>query len=121
MLTILELVKIAHDNAIAHGFWEDVANLKMKAGDTGREGLNHLIYGQKIALIHAELSESLEGDRKNLEDDHLPTYQMRFVELADAIIRIADLAGYFNIDLEELIIAKMEYNKSRPYKHGKAY
>jgi NTP pyrophosphatase (non-canonical NTP hydrolase) len=121
MLTILALVNTAHDNARIHGFWDDVEQLKVTLTPRQCENLDHIIYGQKIALIHSELSESLEGDRKNLPDDHLPEYQMKFIELADAMIRIADLAGYLGIDLEAAIIAKMEYNKSRPFKHGKAY
>jgi NTP pyrophosphatase (non-canonical NTP hydrolase) len=42
-------------------------------------------------------------------------------ELADAVIRIADLCGYLNIDLESHIKAKMRYNETRPHKHGKEY
>lgn len=43
------------------------------------------------------------------------------VELADAVIRIADLCGALGIDLEEVIAKKMGYNESRPYRHGKRY
>ena len=40
------------------------------------------------------------------------------VELADILIRIADLCGEFNLDLEDALKTKMEYNKTRPYRHG---
>ena len=40
------------------------------------------------------------------------------MELADAIIRIADMCGAYGLDLEEALTKKMEYNKSRPYRHG---
>ena len=41
------------------------------------------------------------------------------IELADVIIRIADTCGRYGIDIEHAIKIKMEYNKTRPYKHGK--
>ena len=68
---------------------------------------------EKLALIHSEISEALEADRKNLMDEKLPHFKGIGVELADAMIRIADLAGYLNIDLGSIIIAKMEYNRTR--------
>lgn len=42
-------------------------------------------------------------------------------ELADAVIRIADMCGYLGIDLEKHIELKMKYNETREYKHGKRY
>lgn len=78
-------------------------------------------FGQKIALVHSELSEALEADRKNLMDDKLPDRPGREVELADAMIRIFDLAGRYGMDLGGALVAKIAYNASRPYKHGKAY
>jgi len=75
--------------------------------DTQRE------FGTMIALIHSEISEAMEGDRKNLMDDHLPHRKMAEVELADAIIRICDLAGREGFDLGGAIIEKLEYNLQR--------
>ena len=40
------------------------------------------------------------------------------VELADCIIRILDYCGHENIDIENVIKIKHEYNKTRSYKHG---
>ena len=42
-------------------------------------------------------------------------------ELADVIIRVLDICGYFNIDIERNVIAKMEYNKTREKMHSKKY
>jgi len=69
--------------------------------------------GEMLCLIHSEISEAMEGYRKNLQDDKLPHRPMIEVELADAFIRICDLAGYLNLDLEGAVVEKFEYNKNR--------
>lgn len=68
---------------------------------------------EMIALIHSELSEALEGYRKDLMDDHLPQHPMIAVELADTLIRVFDLAGYLKLDLSKAFIDKILYNASR--------
>jgi len=68
---------------------------------------------EKLVLIHSEISEAMEGHRKDLMDDHLPHRKMMEVELADAMIRICDLAGALDFDLGGAIIEKMAYNKDR--------
>ncbi len=40
------------------------------------------------------------------------------VELADAVIRIADYFGYRGWDLEKIIQLKTDYNQTRPFRHG---
>ena len=85
--------------------------------------------GTMIALIHSEVSEAMEGLRKNLQDDHLPHRKMAEVELADALIRICDFAGLKGYDLGGAVVEKLEYNKSRKdgtkeargSKHGKRF
>lgn len=69
--------------------------------------------GELLALIHSEISECLEGVRKNLMDDKLPHRKMEEVELADALIRIFDYAGAFDLDLEGAYQEKMAFNASR--------
>ncbi len=71
--------------------------------------------GTQLALIHSEVSEALEADRKGDSENFVE-------ELADVCIRVFDLCGSKGIDLEKAILDKMERNKSRSYKHGgKAY
>ncbi|MGE6756289.1 MazG nucleotide pyrophosphohydrolase domain-containing protein [Rossellomorea sp. NPDC071047] len=71
--------------------------------------------GTVLALIHSEVSEALEADRKGDEENFVE-------ELADVCIRVFDLCGSKGIDLEKAILEKMEKNKGRSYKHGgKAY
>jgi len=69
--------------------------------------------GEAIALMHSELSEALEGIRKNKQDDHIPFFKSEVVELADCIIRILDYCAEFNLPIGSAIIYKLEYNAKR--------
>ena len=71
------------------------------------------VVGTKLALIHSEVSEAMEGHRKGKMDEHLPHLPSINVELADAYIRICDLAGAMNIDLGQAVAEKMAYNATR--------
>lgn len=69
--------------------------------------------GELLCLIHSEISEAMEGERKNLMDDKLPHRRMAEVELVDALIRIFDYAGAFGYDLQGAFDEKMAFNASR--------
>jgi hypothetical protein len=85
-----------------------VYNYNIRAGwyDKPRE------FGTRIALLHSELSEALEGDRKGLMDSHLPHRRSSEVEIMDMFIRGFDLAGAENYDFAALA-EKFEYNRHR--------
>lgn len=125
---IEELSKRAFDNSRRHGFWKDFDRtlfLLMNNAVTDEESkilvdkyaLDTRLH--KIALMHSELGEMTEGVRKPGPDQHCPEFTQEEIELADTLIRAFDYAGAFDLRLAEAILAKMEYNASRPYKHGK--
>lgn len=68
---------------------------------------------EMLCLIHSEISEAMEGERKGLMDDHLPNRPMAEVELADAVIRIGDYCGRWGYDLGGAIEEKLAYNATR--------
>lgn len=112
-MNVKDLQFSAYDTALAHGFWEDTASIPTP-----------YLVSTKLALIHQELSEALDEIRDGtplaelLSDAHGKPIGFAS-ELADVIIRTLDLAEFFCIDMEEAIAAKMQYNQSRPYKHGR--
>lgn len=104
---INDLVKRAYENSKNHGFWNEEKN-----------------FGEVIALMHSELSEAFEEYRKGKKINE--TYYEQGEkpcgipsELADVVIRVFDFCGGNDIDLEKIILEKMQYNETRPYKHGK--
>lgn len=133
-MDVKDVVRLAHQNSKDHGFWDGEQNLS-----------------EKLMLIVTEVSEACEclrgasrerfpeSDFLDAVDDtgfsqyhfdltHYPdvAFQNNVKdtfpdELADIVIRVADLAGYLGYDLDRHIQLKMEYNASRPKKHGKNF
>lgn len=108
-MNIRSLCRDAFENSRAHGFW---------APSDGAEKIP-----EKLCLIHSEVSEALEDYRAGLNPKHIGMSGEKPIgfpsELADTVIRIADLCGALGIDLDEAIRLKMQYNRTRPFKHGK--
>jgi len=97
--TLSATTALIHYTAIVNGFW------------VTRKSPN---IGEKIALMHSELSEALEAARHNNPEGMAE-------ELADTIIRILDFCAFYNIDVSREVLRKMEINANRPFRHGKKF
>ena len=80
-------------------------------------------FPEQIALVHSELSEALEEFRANREpaDARVDATGKPLgipSELADVVIRVAEMSHRYGIDLVTAIRAKLEYNATRPHRHG---
>lgn len=93
--TLNELAKVCHEIAVEKGFWDEERNI-----------------GEALMLIVTELAEAMESYRVQNQENFRE-------ELADTFIRLFDLCGGLNIDIEKEITRKTQKNKGRPYKHGK--
>lgn len=116
------LMNICHEASASAGWWQHKAEGQtydliriINAPLTPLEKLlASALVAQKLCLSHSEISEAMEGHRKGLADDKLPHRSMLEVELADAVIRICDLAGALRLDLGGAISEKMDFNARRP-------
>lgn len=112
-----ELAKRIHQDNVERGFYDEKREL-----------------GTLLMLIVSEVSEALEADRKGrhvniselTETEKTVGFKEKIKdtfedEIADTFIRLFDLVGYLNIDIESHINAKLDFNKTRGYKHGKKY
>ena len=98
-----KLIDLCHGVAKINGWWTDL--------ESGEPIVKN--HGALFMLIISEVAEAMEGDRKNLMDDHLPHRKMVEVELADALIRIFDTAGGLGLDVGGALIEKLRYNAIR--------
>lgn len=149
-MTLNELRDKIYKNALAKGFYRDYLDIlsyidkahKDEGSDVASaamERFKHIAFAQRIALIQSEASEALEADRKNRHADLISMQEQmqalgfrtedfqRYIkdtvedEIADTIIRLLDLCGMLDIDIDKHIELKIQYNSSRPYLHGKEY
>ncbi|AOA58180.1 nucleoside triphosphate pyrophosphohydrolase family protein [Acinetobacter larvae] len=106
-----DLIKKIHEQNVKAGWWTDLQtgeSLQSTATEPAKRNVPEM-----LCLVHSEISEAMEGYRKNLMDDKLPHRPMLEVELADAVIRICDMAGGLGLDLEGAIHEKLAFNASR--------
>lgn len=78
-----------HSQNVAIGWWDNWPNRKDR-------------HKTAMMLVVSELAEAMEGDRKDLMDDHLTDHKMFGVELADTMIRLLDLAGAYGMTLNNV-------------------
>ena len=100
---LTKAMQLAHKTASDAGWYKNPA--------TGEDIKRN--FGEVVALMHSELSEALEADRKGLMDDKLPHRDGREVEFADLVIRVLDTAAALGLDVPGAIIEKNRYNRTR--------
>ena len=102
-----------HGQAKQNGWWTDMTT----GQDLTSKGYPLIAptrnVGELLCLVHSEISEAMEGHRKLLPDDKLPDRSMLEVELADAVIRVFDMAGGLGLDVAGAIAEKLAYNATR--------
>ena len=107
-ITLEWLQEQSHRIAVEHGWWESERN-----------------FGELLMLCVTELAEAMEEWRHGHDIDKAYYLDTDYgkpegvpSELADVLIRIADIAQYYGINLTAAVLEKMEYNNTRPYRHG---
>lgn len=95
--------RLAHKTAKDSGWYTDV-----QTGETKERN-----FGEVVALMHSELSEALEADRKDLTDEKLPHRHGVEVEFTDCLIRILDTAESLGYDMGATFVEKNRYNQTR--------
>ena len=108
MYNLKNLQEIVHKIAKEKGFYDDIDQNESPV-------FFYWFVVTHLMLIVTEISEGVEGFRKGGDFNNLDE------ELADAIIRICDLAEFLRYDLDKAVQKKIEINKTRPHKHNKRF
>lgn len=111
--SIGDWVNLLHGASNYAGWWNELEDVQKHLPEELKPKVAGWLFACKIALIHSEGSEMMEGLRKGKPDDHLPHRSMEEVEAADIFIRLADYCGMRGIDLAGAVLEKHEYNKTR--------
>lgn len=126
-----EMQQYCYLNAKDKGFWKEQeaviailrgANLNPQEEEKLVKAVDDAFFAMKGDLMHSELGERTEAQRKSLPSDKLPPpFTGEEEELADVIIRILDYAGRRRMKLGAAVMLKIRYNSGRPYMHGKQF
>lgn len=117
-IDIDDLVHQSHGLAVTKGWWDEAL---VHADRTGVPVITPERACAKLMLIVTEVAEACECVRDgDMYTTHTESGKpLGFaIELADIVIRVADLAGAYGIDLDEAIRVKHAYNETRPERHG---
>jgi NTP pyrophosphatase (non-canonical NTP hydrolase) len=136
IMKIKQTIKKAHDMAKEKGFWEgenrnipqalllvisevsEATEALRKDHFADKAVANDLLHDLRVAEVDEEFTYNPEDWKRMFEESIKSSFED---EIADVAIRLFDLCGGMNIDLEKHIELKMKYNSMRGYKHGKKF
>lgn len=138
-MNINELIQKVHQNAKDHGWWDEPRSMAellclihSEVSEALEEDRNHRKPGE--TYYSGKSNSSMRMGSMSFSTLFSETPRIDFdstgekimiakpegipSELADIVIRVMDICGMYGIDLEKAILEKMEYNRTRPMRHG---